>query len=879
MFKIFYKILKSFKNKLKSFSPDNPAKKNTLQNDLILLKEKEIRIQNLFSKLKEYRVYINELKQGNDLKSIEIEKKIIELNDKKNSIQQILDDLQKQLSILEIENSGVKEQLREKKALIDQLDTENRIKDVKIDRLEKEISVLKNAVKELAEENKKNQKSSVKFEPTTSNDVSSILIDNILYNSSDNEKKTEVLDSDSQTEPTKGAIVSLENDDVDIDNDLEEKEEAKSEPEPPINLRIDNSKTHLRQSATILPIQRVGAQRSDEYSKEEFLNKNRKIDYQNRPRVICFKVGLIWTLGLEFPEDEDTSEIEVFQKDCGLLRSRTNSNIFELKFITGGIEIRSKTKDYGDVYFGSNNFLAFKLHSQKLDKGVLVDKTSTGNYLAIVPKNWQYDESISGTQISQPEETIDVKYEAQYFFIDYDSKQKIGFINEYGSSVSLISSKVFYSLNGNQIEDSVEKIGPLFIKEPPEIEITDNHYHTVLHSIVIGDEGTDRENWRKEVLYNQDQRIIKLGNEFTNISGGWYFIRFYDKEFNLLDSCDFRFIPEINEVIFNSQNFIPEINGHQPFNIEIRYSDNLEFNIESNNSAKLNVLKDDSTIKIIVEKDPAIDKICISTINESKKTVKVYFTVPRIWWAISENNIDQKWQDKSIPISKNDLLDLSKSFQIKLPTRGWIKQLIFGIEGSTPREISIPSDENVVKIPLTDYSAFDVQKKLGEFKFVCSIQRGNRNYDFIPFILEISINCKYCSEFKTFQLDEYIKHLIKVHSEELFQEPRYEDIRPFLPDDLPVRIYECKHCPEDNAYIQAFSNNPIEELIRHIENEHRGLEKTIIVVSKIQEIERILSRKLPVYKKCKLCNPMKLIPEEEIKSHILLEHRSKILGR
>ncbi len=313
------KILNALRNVFRISPSDYPDQKKIIQDELTSLREKEIRIQKLFSKLKEYRAFINNLKQENDLKSIEIDKQFILLENDRNKMQSFNDDLQKKISELEEDNSNLKEQVKESKLILEQLGIDNSIKDSKIDRLEKEIDVLKNTIRTLVGEKNKYAKKIIELDQESSNDDYNAFVSENFTKIDAFRNQSENIDHDSPTESSLSDVKIIEKD-LGIDQIDEKKEEkVDHDPNPTTKLNGNHLSTKERQSAIIPPEKRVGAQRIDEYSKEEFLNKNRKTDYQNRPRIICFKDGLTWNLGLEFPEDENTGEIEVFQEDYGLL--------------------------------------------------------------------------------------------------------------------------------------------------------------------------------------------------------------------------------------------------------------------------------------------------------------------------------------------------------------------------------------------------------------------------------------------------------------------------------------------------------------------------------------------------------------------------------
>jgi len=59
--------------------------------------------------------------------------------------------------------------------------------------------------------------------------------------------------------------------------------------------------------------------------------------------------------------------------------------------------------------------------------------------------------------------------------------------------------------------------------------------------IVIGEEGSGRNRWRTQFSPQESMIDQKMPDDLANRQGGWYFVRIYDKDDNLLESMDFRF--------------------------------------------------------------------------------------------------------------------------------------------------------------------------------------------------------------------------------------------------------------------------------------------------------------------------------------------------
>jgi len=585
--------------------------------------------------------------------------------------------------------------------------------------------------------------------------------------------------------------------------------------------------------------------------------------------------------GFELPDELiDSPDVTITQNDVPLIKDERRGNCFKLNLISGRIQIDTPDNNISDLELDNEGYLLFKLNAGNLNEGILVKRTSKGNYLAVVPNDWQFDESISGPQIAGAEQTSLKNYSAHHYVITKENESKIGFITNNNESYIVESLRQFYSLQGNILEDSGGRQGPLFGERLPTLQINDRNQWENIDCIIVGEEGEDRENWRKKIKTSPEQVSLELSDYLSNINSGWFFIRFYDANLQLVDSCDFRFVSSLLKVKYNNLNLIPWEGGHTDAENELTHTPDFYLKSHSYKSDGIDVITLSSKeTKIIVKPKPSIDKLEFDVMSKGGRNVKLFIPVERIWWSENEVASPGTWEDKPINLTPNDFLNLNKSVFIKFPAHGWVSSMRFGFQNRELRSYPVRSDSNFIRIPLSDFSDSEYEMtSFGKHLLFCEVIQNGTLIKFNPFKVVVNANCKFCTKFESTSIDNIVNHIIESHFDLVYVEPSYDDIQPLLPH-LPKRIYQCIFCPENHpTYVESFSHNPVEEIIRHIDLEHPGVRHAFRVLNDLEEIKKIISVEIPSYKKCKMCK--KPIPEFDWTKHLLISmHENDIILR
>jgi hypothetical protein len=319
----------------------------------------------------------------------------------------------------------------------------------------------------------------------------------------------------------------------------------------------------------INPIDRGGRSRGS-VKKERRSESEGKRSRSPKPELICWKEGSAWIIGVELPEGLESHGIS--QDEMKLECDSTYGNRYPLKKMEGKFEIiSSEGREDISLIESDRNYLIFKLHNNWEGSGRLVRYSTAGYYLVIAPGDWKRDEEISGLPSIIPESTQFEGFKAHFFYLERDEIVKIVFNTLDGNQVQVDSKNPRFKLLGKKICDVSEDKGSLFVEEPPLIQsLSVSKGWNDIGLIVVGEEGGKGNRWRESFV--PDFSIRNQTNLVDLISerSGWYFLRIYDRNNDLVESMDFRFLKNLQSIqIEGCPSCLPGPNGYE--NIFIRF--------------------------------------------------------------------------------------------------------------------------------------------------------------------------------------------------------------------------------------------------------------------------------------------------------------------
>jgi hypothetical protein len=269
----------------------------------------------------------------------------------------------------------------------------------------------------------------------------------------------------------------------------------------------------------------------------------------------------------------DSTSLEVLHEEIRVAEDRGSR--WELASIDGVVRISSSvTMQDVELRLADKSlpYLVFKLSGENLEQGRLIRYATRGSFLVIVPNDWQRNEQLSGPSSVSPVPCKISGFEAHYFMLDQDTNMKIAFITPEGGSVIIPNRATRFELVGSPIPDANEVMGPLFGKGPPRIRSRDLTPWSDIKTIVVGEEGERQSSWRRSfapVRESEDQDLAQL---LSKRSAGWYFIRFYNSNEELVESLDFRFANALEDIRISPHSPLPGGNGHAPVRVDFLHT-------------------------------------------------------------------------------------------------------------------------------------------------------------------------------------------------------------------------------------------------------------------------------------------------------------------
>ncbi len=445
-----------------------------------------------------------------------------------------------------------------------------------------------------------------------------------------------------------------------------------------------------------------------------------------KPEIICWNEGWRWIVGIEVPEELET--LSVAQNEEHLDQDTTDESRYRLRHAEGVVKVTWAVgqKDI-PVVTAERNYLIFKMRKDWKGLGRLVRHPTTGYYLAIVPPGWKRDEEASGPASVAPESVQLDGYKAHFFYQEQDGNMAIGFITTNEQRIRVESGSPHFQLVGREIDDASEYMGPLFGEQPPRIQTLDKKGWNDVGVIVVGEEGSSRNRWRTQFIPQVDVKEHKLPEEIADRHGGWYFLRIYDNDDNLIESMDFRFMMALNDIHMEKPDCLPGTSGYNDVIVQFLHKTDCkpELMDEDIQHALEIHLESGKTIVTIPPK-PNCDKTHW-ILRGGDAEVEATVLVERIWWALEVAKITPTdWVDKPITLSRKDFTATTeKALWMRFPHLRFVRKISLGFDRSKSRNYQVEVEEKEIAIPLRDFcDAQEIEKQHEEIDMKIWVQPG-----------------------------------------------------------------------------------------------------------------------------------------------------------
>lgn len=457
-----------------------------------------------------------------------------------------------------------------------------------------------------------------------------------------------------------------------------------------------------------------------------------------KPEIICWNKEWEWIIGIELPEE--FVSLRVTQNDELLEQDTSDTAIYHLRHLDGVVRVAWATGEEGGkidipIMEEGRNYLIFKTRKEWKGPGRVVKHLATGYYLIIVPQEWKRDKEMSGTAPIAPENVQIKGYKVHFFILRQNEVTTIAFIDAKGERIQVETGSSCFQLVGEEIPDSSEDMGPLFGKEPPRIKTIDEQGWGSVGVVVIGEEGSGSNRWRTQFVPQEGIKEQRMPDELTNRQGGWYFVRIYDKDGDLLESMDFRFIAGLKDIQIMNSTCLPEPSGYNDVTIQFIHQANCK--VEAVGEEMYHALtirrENDFTIATIPPK-PNYDETRWILSDRNAK-VESTVLVERVWWCVGHlSAVPANWTDKTCSLSRKDFTAITdKALWVKFPRKRWINKIEVGFNRTKSRYYNVEIEKKEIDIPLRDFcDAEEIENKQEEFTMKIWVSpEGTKTYEAI----------------------------------------------------------------------------------------------------------------------------------------------------
>ncbi len=290
--------------------------------------------------------------------------------------------------------------------------------------------------------------------------------------------------------------------------------------------------------------------------------------------------------------------------------------------------------------------LMFKLRKNWKGDGRRISSMNSGHYIVFAPKTWQ---RLSMGPI-EPSQSTDGEFLAYYFDSDSDDAS-----DGFEECESFIASERF-SLRGRTVHDDAD-MGDLYVGDIPQLYDSENWRD--IPWMRVGEEGGGT--WAESFKPVEKQLADVLDNR-----EGWFFLRFYDENTELIHSMDFRYLAGLKKILVGGSphsrdNIIkPSDNGH--IETIVRFVGEVTV---QNRSANITV--SDNTASVAPH--PDLDETQWRLVG-GKGNASINIHLPRIWWQLVDSKTESgEWRSTSFEMGKEAFSDdLAAKMVISLPS-------------------------------------------------------------------------------------------------------------------------------------------------------------------------------------------------------------------
>lgn len=415
------------------------------------------------------------------------------------------------------------------------------------------------------------------------------------------------------------------------------------------------------------------------------------------PELVCWRQGMNWAVGVEVGESSTEDSWNVTQTSI-LTEDEQRPGRWVLVRPLDGVELVRGDGD-DSFSFPSESFRIFKLVGAQHDRGRHLKALTRGRFLVVTPLDWARDAKSAGHEIVAPEYVLGASYRAHHLEVSDPLAGQVVF-NTPSGHVALPTQSAGFELEGDILADAHPEAGPLFHGSLPQLHSMRN---VTYRTVVVGEEGP-REGtpgWRARAA---DFDELRPG--ITARRAGWFFVRLYDANDDLIDSLDFRFSSELQAIELDAVPPVPGAEGHSPARFRLAHGGDCEVRHAGTpvDGGRLVTRGQDDSYRIEIPPLPDFDETRWTIRERNGAEVEICLRVDRLWWSVEdEDNAPAltEWKDRQLELRAEDLAATSRRvLRVRLPTASFAREVRVGVQpdrclalrpvAGRPREVQLP---------------------------------------------------------------------------------------------------------------------------------------------------------------------------------------------
>ncbi len=549
--------------------------------------------------------------------------------------------------------------------------------------------------------------------------------------------------------------------------------------------------------------------------------------------LVCRRVRGGWAVGLEAGLSEEPAEDWVLE--ClGQALSR-EEGFYRLPSLMSPVTLsrgeRSAADTHGKplearssecVWPGARKLpVSFRVDSSGL-KGRFVREPTCGLCLVVLPSSWTPN---TATHLVTDAEPVLVEEPLVGYLVSLQRSGPVTFASDTGESYRVVPRAIGVRLSspvGQLLPDDAERLGPLFVAEPPSLVADFPGIWDDIATIVLGAEGGGRNRWRTsfEPLPGRAEQAMPF--EFGTQDAGWFFVRLYSPDGVLVDSFDFRYAGGLWFEERTEAPLLPEPGGHKEIRLRLSHREGWSVQRIAPMTTPPDAIRISTAtrdghrdVEMTLGPNPLVDKSMWAIIPPSGfPRVPFELLLRRVWWAVSSDDEEPRWTDHPLPARRAWFGPTSKvSLLFRLPRP---KPIRVGFGRTEWREYPPAGRLDQIVVPLRDFGDCPEVQAASPAEFMVTIE--GRTAKCLTLGAKV-LRCLNCGK-QALSVAEMREHT-RTHASHYFRALTWAELQEAFPElELPKAIYLCGHhcpkhpAPEQRCYVRSddVTENPTSRL-------------------------------------------------------------------